>query len=422
MAEVCDLGKTSDVVLALLLFDWQSQPRWKHVMARFSTLIVFVTISTMNGAVAGAPPDADLPAATFTELLKKQHAVAIAQFDETPSLRGEDYDGVFQVTSLLKGPSELGHSRVTASVPSQRAKDEIFLVTATRRKSSGNVSWRVVGSVSDRCVQHLRQLTQLEDESGERPKFFVNHLRDADETIALNSHLELAYASDEDFHSAATKMSRAKLMSWLQAKDMPGYAERIYLSMLARCGTKTDAQWLKKQILANPERQQLDAWLGCYLALEGPEGLALVDERYLSNGEARILEVYSAIQSLRFVRGLPESSISTEQLTASFRRVLKNHLMADLVISDLAYAHDWDSVDQVARLYEVEELSFARVPVVNFLRACPGDRAKNELAKLRGRDPKGIKRAESFYPNGFPANPTPTRIRTPRRPGGVFRC
>jgi hypothetical protein len=76
--------------------------------------------------------------------------------------------------------------------------------------------------------------------------------------------------------------------------------------------------------------------------------------------------------------------------------------LSDLVIPDLARWEDWESMDKLVRLFKDadEESSWVRVPVINFLRACPRPEAKAHLEELAKLDPESMQRANSFFPLG----------------------
>jgi hypothetical protein len=65
-------------------------------------------------------------------------------------------------------------------------------------------------------------------------------------------------------------------------------------------------------------------------------------------------------------------------------------------------------MDRLFELYKTanEKNSWVRVPVVNYLRACPLPRAKELLQECEKIDPAAVKRANTFFP-GAPAAPTP---------------
>jgi hypothetical protein len=79
--------------------------------------------------------------------------------------------------------------------------------------------------------------------------------------------------------------------------------------------------------------------------------------------------------------------------------------LADLVIPDLARWEDWSVSDRLVELFKKsnEESSWVRVPVINYLRACPLPDAKQKIEELAKIDPESIKRANSFFPLGAAA-------------------
>jgi hypothetical protein len=52
------------------------------------------------------------------------------------------------------------------------------------------------------------------------------------------------------------------------------------------------------------------------------------------------------------------------------------------------------------------ENNWIRVPVINYLRACPLDKAKEAIAKLEEIDPESVKRANTFFSIPVPARDT----------------
>jgi hypothetical protein len=150
----------------------------------------------------------------------------------------------------------------------------------------------------------------------------------------------------------------------------------------------------------------LDAMIGCYLTLQGEEGVKLIEDLYLANTEAEYADTYSALMALRF-HGTEGGVIPKERVVKAVRHMLKRPTLADLIIPDLARWEDWDSMDELVTLFKEadEKSSWVRVPVINFLRACPLPEAKERLAELEKIDPMAVKRANQFFPAG--ADPVP---------------
>jgi hypothetical protein len=105
--------------------------------------------------------------------------------------------------------------------------------------------------------------------------------------------------------------------------------------------------------------------------------------------------------ALRFL-GQESDVVSKERLMVGLRYMLDRPQLADLVIADLARWQDWSVMDKLVTLFKQadDESSWVRVPVVNYLRACPKPEAKKYLEELAKIDPDAVKRANSFFPLG----------------------
>jgi hypothetical protein len=100
--------------------------------------------------------------------------------------------------------------------------------------------------------------------------------------------------------------------------------------------------------------------------------------------------------------------LDKDRLVKSFHHMLDRPELADLVIPDLAKFEDWEVMDRLFTLFKTadEKNSWVRVPVINYLRACPLPKAKELLKECERIDPAAVKRANTFFP-GSPAAPTP---------------
>lgn len=59
-------------------------------------------------------------------------------------------------------------------------------------------------------------------------------------------------------------------------------------------------------------------------------------------------------------------------------------------------------MDRLVRLFKDadEKTSWVRVPIINYLRACPKPEAKKYIEELKEVDPDAVKRASTFFPFG----------------------
>jgi hypothetical protein len=127
--------------------------------------------------------------------------------------------------------------------------------------------------------------------------------------------------------------------------------------------------------------------------------MPLVEDLFLKNADAEYTDTYSAIMALRFI-GTETTAISRDRLMEGLRHMLSRPKLADLVISDLTRWQDWSAMPRLVELFKTadEQSSWVRVPVINYLRACPLPEAKKHLEELAAIDPEAVKRASFYVP------------------------
>ena len=147
------------------------------------------------------------------------------------------------------------------------------------------------------------------------------------------------------------------------------------------------------------KKTALDSMIACYITLKGAKGLKLIDDLFLKNAKSSYSDSFAAIAALRF-HGSEADVLKKEQIVASLRHMLNRNDLADLVIPDLARWEDWSVVEDLVSLFKDAdpETSWVRMPVVNYLRACPLPKAKKYIVELEKLDPKTFKRARAFFP------------------------
>jgi hypothetical protein len=198
-------------------------------------------------------------------------------------------------------------------------------------------------------------------------------------------------------------MNRDHLVAWIKNPAAPTSRRRLYLVMLSICGGPADLPLLETMLRSDERKLEasLDAMIGCYLLLAGAEGLPLIEELYLKNPKAAYADTYAAVAALRF-HGTETDVIPRARLLEGLRHILNRPPLADLVIPDLARWEDWSQLERLVRLFRDadDKSNRVRVPVVNYLRACPLPEAKERLKELNELDPDAVKRANAFFPFG----------------------
>lgn len=351
---------------------------------------------------------------TLTEEINTADLAVIAKLAEGQKLPSADSTEApaqatktkFQIVDVLKGKEHVKPEQtIEVFYFGQDANQSEFLITAIDPKVP---SWGTPIGLSEKAGAYVRKLLTLPAKGADRLAFFQDYFEDADPILAADAYDEFAKAPYAEVQELKERMPHDKLLTWIQNPEVTPSRKRLYLTMLGVCGTTDDVPVLQKMIESDDRQTKtaLDAVVACYLILEGADGLPLVEDRFLKNKEAEYTDTYAVIMALRF-HGQEVDVISQERLVGALRHMLDRPQLADLVIADLARWQDWGSMPRLVELFKGadEESGWVRVPVVNFLRACPLPEAQTYLAELEQIDPDAVKRANSFLP--LPASVTP---------------
>jgi hypothetical protein len=231
--------------------------------------------------------------------------------------------------------------------------------------------------------------------------FFQNYFENADSLLAADAYDEFAKAPYTDLVALKERMPRENLIKWITDKNVSTSRRRLYLCMLSVCGKPDDVAMLEKLIRSEDRqtRTALDAMIGSYLTLKGADGMPLVEDLFLKNADAEYTDTYSAIMALRFI-GTETTASPRQRLMEGLRHMLSRPRLADLVISDLTRWQDWSAMPRLVELFKTadDQSAWVRVPVINYLRACPLPEAKTHLDELAKIDPDAVKRASYYLP------------------------
>lgn len=382
----------------------------------------FFAVSAMIlGAAAGFAPQAALAcpfcsaaSMTFSEEMESMDAVVIAEMTEEPksvksSLPSDsDPTGEFNVTKakfkvakILKGASHLQNGVGTEFETiyfGDGKTGQKFLAMAT---DAPDLAWNTPLRVTPEVIEYIAKLPTLKPSGPERLEFFLNHLEDSDELLARDAYDEFAKAPYQEVKDLKPAIDHDQLMEWIDADDVPASRRRLYFTMLGVAGTEADLPKLEEMLKATDRKSKagLDAMIAAYLTIRGEEGVKLIEDRFIRNKEAQYADTYAAIMALRF-HGSEGDVISKERVLEALRYMLDRPQLADLVIPDLARWEDWSVIDRLATLFikADDKSSWVRVPVINYLRACPLPEAEEKIKELEKVDPAAVKRARTFFP------------------------
>jgi hypothetical protein len=334
-------------------------------------------------------------------------AVVIARLSHLPepptahALSEEVPKAVFEISHVLKGAAGVNETReIRTIIFGQEQVGDQFLVMGV---GPPDFDWSTPMKVSERAVKYLQQLGTLPEKGPERLAFFQDYLEDPEPLLSRDAYDEFAKAPYSEVKALREKMNHDQLVNWIKNPDTPLNRKRLYTVMLSACGGADDLPMLEELLRAEDRKTRagLDAMLGCYLMLAGTEGMALVEELFLKNPQAEYADTYAAIMALRFL-GTETEAVPRERILEGLHCLLDRPELADLVIPDMARWEDWSQVERLVKLFKEADTksSWVRVPIINFLRACPNPEAKPHLEELAKIDPEAVKRAETFFPFG----------------------
>ncbi|HBE66890.1 MAG TPA: hypothetical protein DDW52_01945 [Planctomycetaceae bacterium] len=312
-----------------------------------------------------------------------------------------DSDALFRVTTVLKGDSlvavkdELRIPFFSSSEPG----DKQYLLLGI---DPPEILWSFPRTVSKEARDYLTKVTELPVEPVERLKFFMKYLEHHDPMLAKDAYEEFGQAPYPEIKKLKDVYDHDQIVRWITNKDVLQSRRRLYFVLLGICGSDKDAPLLEKLMTSKDDvdRLGLDSMIGCYITLTGNKGLDKIDELFLKNEQREYGDIFAALVALRF-HGTEGGVVDRKRLLESFRLFLDRTEYADLVIRDLARFEDWSQMDRLVKLFKeaTDETSWVRVPVINYLRACPKPKAKEYLEELKEIDPDAFKRARIYYPS-----------------------
>jgi len=373
-------------------------------------LISTISLALLMGLLARvslliACPFCSAVSQTLRQEMGVMDAVAIAEAT-VESVRNEETGRVkLRVVSVLKGETLVKPDETITAVyygavePGRR-----FMLSGA---DPNDIQWSCL-PITEVSEKYLLDLTKLADDPLVRLKFYQDYLQHPDGMLNRDAYDEFAIAPYAVVQQLKPHMNHNQLIKWLAEPELPADRKRLYLTMLGICGDEKDLPMLDEMLRStqSSSRGGLDALIACYLVLAGEKGLPTIDEMFLKNPKAPYAETYAAIMAIRF-HGTETDKIPRSVLVRSLHHVLERKDLADLVIPDLARWGDWSQIAKLEELFVAAEKdnNWIRVPVVNYLRACPNPEAVEAIKRLKEIDPESVKRASSFFSIPIPAAP-----------------
>jgi len=377
----------------------------RHLSSCFGFAAALALLAATPQAVAC--PFCNAVSQTLRQEIAAMDAVVIATAIQSDLTRDKETGAVLmKVEKVLKGQDLVSDGQeVNAIYYGDVTLGRRFMLSGV---DPPDMQWSCL-PISDRAESYVVKVTELPDDDLERLRFYHDYLQDEESMLARDAYDEFAIAPYDAVKGLAPEMDHDQLIAWISDPEMATDRKRLYLTMLGVCGDEKDLQLLETMLRSTQKstRGGLDALVACYLTLSGEKGLPLIDELFLANKQAPYADTYAAIMAVRF-HGTEGDVIPRSALVESLHHVLERKDLADLVIPDLARWNDWSQIDRLVKLFAEADPdnNWVRVPVVNYLRACPLAEAKEALKKLEEIDPESVRRANTFFSIPVPARDT----------------
>ncbi len=413
-----------------------------HLQAALLTLALGLAAT----GTALACPFCSVETQTLSEEMRGADAVVLAKLvkEAPPSANPADPNSgtaTFQIIETLRGQESLKDTKeISVVFFGDSNREKTYLVNGIGKDK---VDWTTPLPLSTAAVKYVKQLSTVPENGADRLAFFQETLEHEDPLLAQDSYDEFARAPYAEVKDLKPRMKHDRIIKWVQDPEVNPSRRRLYLTMLGICGSKADVPMLEQMIASDfdamkpslesithtalamggpiglpvwidgvqqEERRKklgLDALVACYLTLNGPDGLELVENRFLKNPHAEYTHIYSTIMALRFHGDENTGVLPKERLLSAMRLLLDNQDFADQVILDLSRWEDWSVMDRIVEMFKNSDAKgYVRQPVVSYLTVAseqPGEigtRAKASLAELEKLDPETVKTARSLIAFG----------------------
>jgi hypothetical protein len=380
-------------------------------LAVAAVLSAVLSVGLLSPRAAQACPFCTAVAQTFTEEISTSDVAIVARLMKAPVApdavdnQTELPKATFEVVDVLRGKEHMSNVVTVETIYFGKAKPgTMFMVIGV---DPPTLRWSTPLQLTRAGRQYLKTVMKLtpdykdtDEAYGKRLAFFLDYLEHADDMLARDAYDEFARAPYAAVRQIKDRLDRDKLVGWLNDTTIAPNRRRLYFTLLGVIGTKDDIDLLERMLQSEDRKHRagLDALIGCYITLKGKDALPLIEDLFLKNEAAEYADTYAAIMALRF-HGTEGGVVSRDEVLASLRCLLDRPKAADLIIPDLARWEDWESMPRLVRLFKEadDKSSWVRVPVINYLRACPLPEAEKYIAELEKIDPVAVKRARTYF-------------------------
>lgn len=383
--------------------------------------VYFVLIYFVSAQLAVGCPFCSALSSTLREEFEQVDFVAIASCTKLASKDSDFPIHTFLIRQLLQGQHERGPDRELLrlagseikgySRQSFRVGEDTLLLGI---KDSDDIAWAPSAQLSHAALEYIEGIFRLRQLSAEGSSshwldYYWEHLDSEDEWIRADAYNGLAPVAVKELRPWSKRIHRDEVKSRISQQSTSKSHRRFYWTILGLAGTPADADFafatISRQLnrrLKNPlavDTIGMDAAISCYMLLGGEAALKVIERDFLTDSKRHDSELFATLAALR-VHTEEFDVFEKKRICQSLAILLDNPDLADQVIPDLARLEEWSYVERLTKLFvqAKPEHQYVRVPIINYLRACPLPSAKEALAQCKELAPDAYRRANIIFP------------------------
>jgi len=366
---------------------------------RFDRVAWLLLLVAGLARVVAACPFCDVVGRPLAAKRDTARGVAIGESSGAARDDGGIIRQAFVVRSVLRGDAIAVNEAVTARVAGPVAGTALLLA------SDGGPDANGVEAIAadEMLLGYAATAPRAEAPAAERLRWFARWLEHPDRAIAEDAFTEFGLAAFSDVVQAADALSAEKLRGWLdepaidqRRRGFYGLAVGIVAARAQARGHRAEADACLEALdaaiaaPANDFRAGYDGLLGGLLVARGEAAIDVMMDRGLLAADTRAGDARHALAALRFAREFLADSVPGARVADAAAGLVTNPAVAADTIVDLARYEHWQSVDDVAAIWETlgRDDPLVRRAVAGYLTACPLDAARQQAAAIAAASPE----------------------------------
>jgi len=366
---------------------------------RFDRVAWLLLLVARLARVVAACPFCDVVGRPLAAKRDTARGVAIGESSGAARDDGGIIRQAFVVRSVLRGDAIAVNEAVTARVAGPVAGTALLLA------SDGGPDANGVEAIAadEMLLGYAATAPRAEAPAAERLRWFARWLEHPDRAIAEDAFTEFGLAAFSDVVQAADALSAENLRGWLdepaidqRRRGFYGLAVGIVAARAQARGHRAEADACLEALdaaiaaPANDFRAGYDGLLGGLLVARGEAAIDVMMDRGLLAADTRAGDARHALAALRFAREFLADSVPGARVADAAAGLVTNPAVAADTIVDLARYEHWQSVDDVAAIWETlgRDDPLVRRAVAGYLTACPLDAARQQAAAIAAASPE----------------------------------